>query len=210
MFGKLQNPLSTMDTHLIWPSNMPEDYVAHHQSCLFWKWLNLTHHDTFIHGPFKFATAHGRKTQNPIFETDWDILKTHFDIFHNPLSQFDVQSYSIHIDHGAHISFHNAAISRQLVLTTSYVESTPGMPNYPWQKVMASQAYHPPIFPFFIKCPFGYDMLSDIIFIYLTRESVKCGSMEHDLERGFFCSDQPSPGLWLGWPCQLFLGCLRE
>jgi hypothetical protein len=38
-------------------------------------------------------------------------------------------------------------------------------------------------------------MLSDIVFVYLTGESVKCGSMEHDIDLGHFCTDQPSPGL---------------
>jgi hypothetical protein len=55
----------------------------------------------------------------------------HLDMFHNPLPQFDIPSYSIHVDRGMHISFHDAAISRHLVLTTSHVGITPGTPTSP-------------------------------------------------------------------------------
>jgi hypothetical protein len=62
MLSELQNPLSSTDTHLIQPSDTLEDYATCHKLCAFWKWLNLTHIDTFIHGLFEFATAHGCKT----------------------------------------------------------------------------------------------------------------------------------------------------
>jgi hypothetical protein len=129
--SKLQNPLSLTDTHLIWPSAMSEDYVTCHQLCPFWKWLNLTHLDTFIHGPFKFATVHGWKTQDRVSQANWDALKAHLDMSHNALPQFNVPSYSIHIDHGARVTFHNAAISCQLILTTSQAGAAPGAPASP-------------------------------------------------------------------------------
>jgi hypothetical protein len=59
--SKLQSPLSSMDMHLIRPSDTSVDYAQCHKLCSFWKWLNLTHLDTFIHGPFKFASVNGRK-----------------------------------------------------------------------------------------------------------------------------------------------------
>ncbi len=129
-------------THtLICPSDTPEDYVTRHKLCPFWKWLNLTHIDMFIHGPFEFPIAHGCKTQDCISQANWDVLKTHLDMFHNPLQQFDVPSYSIHVDRGTHVSFHDAAMSHQLVLTTSHVGGALGTPPSPWQKVMAFKAY---------------------------------------------------------------------
>jgi hypothetical protein len=129
--SKLQNPLSTTDTHLICPSDTSEDYVTHHKLCPFWKWLNLTHINTFIHGLFEFATAIGHKTQDRISQANWDILKTHLNMFHNPLPQCDVPSYLIHVDRGMHVSFHDAATSCQLVLTTSHVGGAPGTPPSP-------------------------------------------------------------------------------
>jgi hypothetical protein len=131
MLGKLQNPLSSTNTHLIQPSDTSEDYATRHKLCPFQKWLNLTHIDTFIHGPFEFATAHGCKTQDHISQANWDVLKMHLDMFHNPLPQFDIPSYSVHVDCGVHISFHDAVISCQLVLITSHIGSTPGTPTSP-------------------------------------------------------------------------------
>jgi hypothetical protein len=42
-------------------------------------------------------------------------------------------------------------------------------------------------------------MLSDIVFLYLAKVSVKCGSMEHDLDLGHFlhCSAHAWLMTWL-------------
>ena len=69
------------------------------------KWVNLTHRDTFIQGPFDFSSINGRKTQDRVSQPDWDVLKSHCHMFHNPLPWFDVLSYSIHVDRGAHVLF---------------------------------------------------------------------------------------------------------
>jgi hypothetical protein len=124
--GELQSPLSTTDTHLIQPSDSLEDYANRHKLLPFRKWVNLTHHDTFIHGPFDFATANGRKTRDRISQPDWDVLKTHCNMFHNPLLRFDVSSYSIHVDRGAHVTFHSDAIARQLLILAPNANDTPG------------------------------------------------------------------------------------
>ncbi len=102
--SKLQSLLSSMDTHLTCPSDSSDDYATCHKLLPFQKWLNLTHQDTFIHGPFDFASVNGCKTWDRISQSDWDILKTHCNMFHNPLPCFDVPSYSIHVDCGAHES----------------------------------------------------------------------------------------------------------
>jgi hypothetical protein len=129
--SKVQSQLSSMNTHLIRPSDTLVDYAQHHELCPFQKWLNLTQLNTFIHGPFKFASVNGRKTRYCVSQADWDVLKSHLNMFHNPLLGFNIPSYSIHIEHGAHVSFDDAAISCQLVLSTSHVGSTPGMPTSP-------------------------------------------------------------------------------
>ncbi len=129
--SKFQNPLSLTDTHLIWLSDTLEEYLRSHQICLFQKWLNLTHLDVFIHGPFKFAIICSWKTQDHVSQANWDALKAHLDMFHSALLQFDVPSYSIHIEHGVHVTFHNAAISCQLILATSQAGATPGAPASP-------------------------------------------------------------------------------
>jgi hypothetical protein len=45
-------PDLSMDTHLICPSETSDDYALCHKLRPFRKWLNITHLDTFIHGPF--------------------------------------------------------------------------------------------------------------------------------------------------------------
>jgi hypothetical protein len=129
-FSKLQSPLSSMETHLIKPSDTSVDYAIHHKLRPFCKWLNLTHLDTFIHGPFEFAAIHGRKTRDRISQVDWDVLKSHLDMFHNLIPPFDVPSYSIHVDRCAQIHFHDAAISRQLILAASPDPTSPGTPTH--------------------------------------------------------------------------------
>ena len=125
--SELQSPLSTMETHLVHPSDTSVDYANCHKLSAFQKWVNLTHQDTFIHGPFNLSSINGCKTQYPVSQTDWDTLKSHCHMFHNPLPHFDVPSYSIHVDHGAHVLFHDAAITRQLISTASHASEPPGL-----------------------------------------------------------------------------------
>ncbi len=47
--------------------------------------MNLTHWDTFIHGPFECSSVNGCKTQDCVSQTDWNVLKSHCNMFHNPL-----------------------------------------------------------------------------------------------------------------------------
>ncbi len=132
---------------LIHPSDSSEDYATRHKLLPFCKWVNLTHHDTFIHGPFDFATVNGRKTWECISQSDWDVLKTHCNMFHNPLPRFDVPSYSIHVDRWAHVTFHCDAITHQLKKNLApNANETPGALKSPWQKATASWANHPPTF----------------------------------------------------------------
>jgi hypothetical protein len=128
--SELQSPLSSTETHLIKPSDSSVNYAQCHKLCPFCKWINLTHLDTFIHGPFEFASVHGRKTRDHVSQVDWDVLKSHLDMFHNPIPPFDVPSYSIHVDRCAHVQFYNAAISRQLILATSQDTDSPGLPTH--------------------------------------------------------------------------------
>ena len=80
--SELQSPLCTTDAHLIRPSDSLEDYTTRHKLLQCCKWVNLTHQDTFIHGPFEFITVNGRRTQDCISQPDWDFRKAHCDIFH--------------------------------------------------------------------------------------------------------------------------------
>jgi hypothetical protein len=129
--SKLQSPLSTTETHLICPSASSVDCTTRHKLSAFQKWVNLTHHETFIHSPFEFFSVNGCKTGDCVSLIHWKILKLHCNMFHNPLLHFNVSSYSIHVDRGAHVLFHDIAIARELILTASHVSDTSGLPLPP-------------------------------------------------------------------------------
>jgi hypothetical protein len=70
----IMSPNLSSETHLIRPSDTSVDYAVCHKLLPFRKWLNITHSDTFIHGPFEFATVRGRKTRDCISQYDWNVL----------------------------------------------------------------------------------------------------------------------------------------
>jgi hypothetical protein len=65
--------------------------------------------DTYTHGPFDFASVRGRKTWDPVAQSNWDVLHWNSLMFNNPVPRFDIPTYSVHCDHGAHVTFHNNA-----------------------------------------------------------------------------------------------------
>ncbi len=71
----------------------------------FRRWLNLTHTDTYIHGPFNFATVHGHKMRDRVSQGDWDVLALYSSMYHNAIPRFNLPSYSIHVDRGVHIAY---------------------------------------------------------------------------------------------------------
>ncbi len=102
---------SSSDTHLIHPSDTSED---RHKLLSFHWFLNLTHSDTYIHGPFDFATVNGRKSRNQICQADWDVLLSRASMFHKPLPSSEVPTYSIHVNPCAHVTFHATCLSRDV------------------------------------------------------------------------------------------------
>ncbi len=64
--------------------------------------MNLTHGDTYLHGPFDFAVVRGRKTRDCIGQDSWDVLASKTLMFTNWVPRFDLPMYSIHVDRGVH------------------------------------------------------------------------------------------------------------
>ncbi len=95
----------TMDAHLITPSDTSANRAAHHHLVPVRCWVNLTHGDTYLHGPFDFAVVRGRKTRDCIGQDCWDMLATKTSMFTNRLPHFDLPTYSIHVDRGVHAIF---------------------------------------------------------------------------------------------------------
>ena len=100
-----------MDVHLITPSDTSKDWVKRHHLVPNQAWANLTHSDTYIHGPFEFAVVQGHKTHDQIDQDDWDALARSKSMFSNPLPHFDILTYSIHVDRGIHTIIPNAIIT---------------------------------------------------------------------------------------------------
>ncbi len=73
----------TMDAHLITPSDTSADCAARHHLVPVRCWVNLTHGDTYLHGPFDFAVVRGRKTRDRIGQDCWDVLATKTLMFTN-------------------------------------------------------------------------------------------------------------------------------
>ncbi len=142
-------PTSSAYTHYIPPSETSETYNHQHHLLTYHKFLNLTQSDTFILGPFNFATIHGCKSCDRIPQSTWDVLKSQSDVFHNPLPCFDVPTYSIHVDQGMHTSCHCSMKAHELVQSAKSAFHT-----YPWSTPLpltksVSDTVTTPIFFFF-------------------------------------------------------------
>ncbi len=127
----IAHPSLSTDTHLVRPSDMSDDYTKRHNLLPYQKWLNITHLDTYIHGLFEFATVNGRKTRDRISQDEWDILRKHSSMFLNPLPTFDVPTYSIHVNRGAHVSYHNKALNDTLCFDASQTSGSRLGKHYP-------------------------------------------------------------------------------
>jgi hypothetical protein len=75
--------------------------------------VNLTHGDTYIHGPFDFAVVHGRKNCDRVGQDSWDVLASKTTMFTNQIPQFNLPTYSIHVDRGVHTIFPGMLIASQ-------------------------------------------------------------------------------------------------
>jgi hypothetical protein len=107
----LMGPCSTCDTHLIRPSDTSEAYASRHHLLPFRQYVNLTHSDTYIHGPFDFATLGGRKTRDRVCSDDWSILRSRKEMFHNSPPSVEVATYSVHVDSCAHTTYHDSSLT---------------------------------------------------------------------------------------------------
>ena len=117
-------PCQTSDTHLVQPSNMSASYATRHKLMPFRKWLNICHQDTYIHGPFEFASIRGNKTHDRIDQVDWDALALHSSLFCDPIPSFNLTTYLIHCGRDTHVSVHIAAASDTCIFKKSHTADT--------------------------------------------------------------------------------------
>ena len=105
-----------LDAHLIAPSDTSEERATRHHLLPIRCWANLTHADTYIHGPFDFATVNGRKTRDRVDMEAWNALAANSLMFCNATPRFDLPSYSIHVDRGVHMTHRMIAVARDHLL----------------------------------------------------------------------------------------------
>ncbi len=110
----LMGPCSSCDTQLIRPTDTSEAYALCHHQFSFCQYINLTHSDTYIHGPFNFATFGGRKSHDRVSGDDWSILQSCTAMFRNSMPSLEVTTYSVPIDACAHTTFNNGSPSRDM------------------------------------------------------------------------------------------------
>jgi hypothetical protein len=103
----------TMDAHLITPSNSSADRAACNHLVTVQSWVNLTHGDTYLHGPFDFAVVRGCKTCDHIGQDFWDTLTSKTSMFTNRIPRFDLPTYSFHGDSGIHTIFPGVIMALQ-------------------------------------------------------------------------------------------------
>jgi hypothetical protein len=110
----------TMDVHLITPSNTSADRAACNHLITVQSWVNLTHGDMYLHGPFNFAVVCGRKTRDRIGQDSWDVLASKTLMFTNRIPRFDLPTYSIHVDCGVHIDRNCDVLSIEYAITIAF------------------------------------------------------------------------------------------
>jgi hypothetical protein len=75
----------TLDAHLITTSDTLADRAARLHLIPVCAWVNLTHGDTYIHGPFGFAIVNGQRSRDHVGQEAWDALVAQQSMFSNPM-----------------------------------------------------------------------------------------------------------------------------
>ncbi|KAL3792444.1 hypothetical protein HJC23_001562 [Cyclotella cryptica] len=114
----LRSPSIQAETHLIRPSDTSEQLAKRHSLVPMRQWVSLTHESTYIHGPFDFATIHGRKIRDRVTETDWRVLISQRGLYTNDPPSLDLPTYSIHVDRGVHVIAALQAPAQTLLLVS--------------------------------------------------------------------------------------------
>jgi hypothetical protein len=120
----LRSPLDTTHTHLVRPSDTSNTYASRHGLLPLRQWVNLTHGDTYLHGPFDFATVNGRKTRDRVSQDDWKSLLQLRGSYDNSPPSLDLPTYSVHIDRGIHTSFTCTSVNAHVKQVAALLLST--------------------------------------------------------------------------------------
>ncbi len=109
------HPDQASQTHLVKPSTSSRVFASKNKLVPARQFVHLLHEDTFIHGPFNFATINNRKTRDRIAMQDWTVLESHKHLVRNAVPPFDVPAYSVHVDSGVDFCFHDRSNADMLL-----------------------------------------------------------------------------------------------
>jgi hypothetical protein len=88
------------------------------------------------------------RLQNPgsRCQSDWDVLHQNSLMFNNPVPLFDVPTYWVHCNCGAHVTFRNHVTCTILMAEHSQTSETKDIYCGTWQKVLCPTEILPPKF----------------------------------------------------------------
>jgi hypothetical protein len=96
-------PRQIANNHLIMTSKSSDKYAFDHKLQNAGKYINVLQGDTFIHGPFSFATGKNLNTRDRIRQEDWQALAVHSHMFQNPVPDQDSPIYRVQVVNETHI-----------------------------------------------------------------------------------------------------------
>ena len=96
--------------HLIKPNENEATYAKQNYLVPFRKWLHITDKDTYIHGPFNFATYNNRKSSDRVDIKDWKILQAKKSLYSNSAPNLVIQP-SFHINTPYHSTHQDSSVS---------------------------------------------------------------------------------------------------
>ena len=99
----LLTPSQIADNHLIRTSRSSCMYALNQKLKNAGKYIDVFDEETFIHGPFNFATGQNLNTRDRIGQEDWQALAAHSHMFQNPVPDQDSQTYRIQVVNETHI-----------------------------------------------------------------------------------------------------------
>ena len=87
----LSSKILSPEYHLVQPTEFSQQLALRRNLIVYTEWIPLFENDTFIHGPFDFATRNGRQTRDRISSLDWELLKASSSKYDNDPPQISKQ-----------------------------------------------------------------------------------------------------------------------
>ena len=108
--------------HLIRPTSTSAAYATAEGLRPFRQWVRLCNADTYICGPFDFATINGRKTRDRIPHERWEELEQRKHLFTNDLPSLTLPSYSVHLSQ-FHTTYESQSLTTRFLACTTKSDS---------------------------------------------------------------------------------------